>query len=350
MNPSAGRTCTFLVLALLAFQSTNARPVLHIIKKMRGAHFTVPIDISANGGVLALNSERTNYLYQAARQVRPRPAMVIPMSFPSESTATGVSADGSVVVGFTYNAASLGRGFLWSKETGTIDLSPDPDLSFSCNGVSGNGHVAFGYYLAQNEHYRPYFWSAETGIQTLNISNYSQGSANGSSHDGNVIVGSVGSTNTGNFACRWVGRGDVELLDPAASNTYANAVTPDGSFIIGGQETGTGTSRGFYWAHVFGMQWVEPGENYRRLEFSDVSADAQRIVGSAYTSNSAYVAVLWTAEDGLRELNELYGSVLPRGATFSTANAVSADGRWIAGAIEIRGETKGYVLDTGKHR
>lgn len=349
MNPSIRRISTFLVIAFLAFQSSDARPVLHIIKTMRGAHYTVPGDLSANGRVLTLNSERTNYLYQAARQVRPRPAQVIPMSFPAESTATGLSADGSVVVGFTYNAASVARGFLWSKETGTFDLSSDPDLYFSCDGVSGNGRVAFGTYLAPNEHYQPYFWSAETGLQPLHISGYSQGYAGGSSHDGNVIVGYVGFDGINNFACRWVTRGDVELLDPGATNSYATGVTPDGSFVIGGQDTPGGISRAFYWGHGFGMQWVEPMDAYRILHFYDVAADGQRIVGAAYT-NDISTAVLWTPDDGLQKFDELYGAALPRGATFSSAYAISADGRWIAGTIQVRGMSKGYLLDTGKRR
>lgn len=350
MNPSVRRAGIFLVFALLAVHSSHARPVLHIIKTMRGAHYTVPGDVSANGRVLTLNSERTNYLYQASRQVRPGPAKVIPMNFTAESTATGLSADGSVVAGFTYNAASVARGFLWSRETGVIDLSPDPDLYFSCEGVSGNGRVAFGYYYAQNELYQPYFWSSEKGLQPLHISDYPQGSANGASHDGNVIVGSVGFAGTGDIACRWVSQGDVELLDAAATNSYASAVTPDGSFIIGGQSSPNGRSRAFYWAHGFEMQWVEPRATDLGLYFNGVAADGQRIVGTAWVTNEVYAAVLWTPDEGLRELNEIYSSVLPRGATFSDAAAISADGRWIVGTIQVRGMPKGYLLDTGKRR
>jgi probable HAF family extracellular repeat protein len=346
MNPFVRRAGALLAFVFLS--SASAKPVLHIIRPIRGTEFTMPADVSADGRALALHSEKANSVFQAFRQVRPNRPKAIPMNLPVDSVANAISADGSVVVGWTYNAADATRGYRWTKETGTVDLSSDPDLIYFCSSVSSDGHVAIGSFQRTNL-FQPFFWSADTGLQPLNLSGNDLGYAYGANHDGSVIVGIVGTlkgTHT-NFACRWLKMGQVELLDPSARNSYAGAVTPDGSIIVGGSSAG----RAFYWTRSFGIQWIEPGATHHFVNFADVSADARRIVGYGRKDFNVTTGILWTKDEGLQDLNELFGSLLPRGWRFAIAGNISADGRWIAGTLEGPNDAvRGYLLDMGRRK
>jgi probable HAF family extracellular repeat protein len=114
----------------------------------------------------------------------------------SKSAANGVSADGSVVVGWAYNAAGLPRAFRWTAAGGMQDLgTPGGDLS-EAYGVSADGSVVVGYaYNAEGER-RAFRWTAAGGMEDLNIT-YAHLLTDGSvllgaraiSPDGRYIVG-----------------------------------------------------------------------------------------------------------------------------------------------------------------
>ena len=123
------------------------------------------------------------------------------------SAATAVSVDGSVVVG--QSTAQSGSGlsvvhaFRWTSASGMADLgTPAGDARNSrATGVSGDGTIVIGQYSASciecGE--RPFRWTANGGMQDLNDLLASAGvlpsgqiiySANAISKDGQFIVGS----------------------------------------------------------------------------------------------------------------------------------------------------------------
>jgi uncharacterized membrane protein len=80
------------------------------------------------------------------------------LSCPSRSNAYELSADGSVVVGLSWDGCS-GRGFRWTQATGMVELEPLANGGNRASVVSANGSIIAGF--AQGSFSRtPSFWTA----------------------------------------------------------------------------------------------------------------------------------------------------------------------------------------------
>jgi probable HAF family extracellular repeat protein len=223
---------------------------------------------------------------------------------------TGVSGDGSVVVG-TSGYDTLGYGyfyqaFRWTAGSGMVNLGyllPGGYRESLASGVSGDGSVVIG---------NGFRWTAGTGMVGLgHLPGGTYSSPNGISADGSVIVGSASST-SGNQAFRWTaGSGMVGLgYLPGSTNSSANGVSADGSVVVGTSSSGSG-SQAFRWTASSGM--VGLGGNSSSA--TAVSGDGSIVVG-----NNNGQAFRWTAGSGMVGLGYL-----------SSATAVSGDGSIVVG-------------------
>jgi probable HAF family extracellular repeat protein len=246
---------------------------------------------------------------------------------------TGVSGDGSVVVGTggiqPYEGGNLYYAFRWTASSGTVGLGGGNFSSAS--GVSGDGSVVVGTSGYSTSGYvgpigsQAFRWTAGSGMVVLGyLPGGTYSAPNGISADGSVIVGSSSSA-FGSQAFRWTaGSGMVGLgYLPGGTYSSANGISADGSVIVGSSYSTSG-NQAFRWTAGSGMVGLGylPGGTYSSA--NGISADGSVIVGSG-SSTSGEQAFRWTAGSGMVGLGYLPGT------TNSGAAAVSGDGSVVVG-------------------
>ena len=218
-----------------------------------------------------------------------------------QSYAFGVSADGRVVVGWSFNAAGRERAFRW--ENGAMQ-----DLGAL---LGGSGSEAYGV-----------------------------------SADGSVVVGFAHNIATSqDRAFRWENGVMQDLGTLGGNRSYALGVSANGSVVVGWAENAVGRRRAFRWEN--GVMQDLGTLGYRSYALG-VSADGSVVVGWADNAAGVRRAVRWTASRGMEDLNTTYASLLTNGSVLREARAISPDGRYIVGrgynAATERPEA--FLLDT----
>lgn len=211
--------------------------------------------------------------------------------------AQDVSADGSVIVGWSYPGTSAARAVYWTT-SGIVPL-----------GFLGSDTVSF---------------------------------ANAISADASVIAGSSGGGGAGTQAVVWVGgAAPVGLGDLAggAFSSAASAVSADGTTVVGTGTTATHL-QAFRWTSATGLH--ELGDLPGGTEISrahDVSGDGSLVVGAANLHGGTIYdgdAFIWDDAHGMRLLEDFlrdeWGLGFEPGWVFTQANGISDDGRAIVGA------------------
>lgn len=249
------------------------------------------------------------------------------------SIASGVSADGAVVAGYSFNSFGPGA-FRWTRTGGMQALGTASGDDFLPFAISGDGSTVVGYRAGVNAlSDSAVRWSSATGIQALGDlpGRENRGHALGVSANGNTVVGwSVGES--GEEAFRWTPDGGMSALDglPAmplgGRFTYAFGVSADGSVIVGRSDTSFGTES-FRWTSSTGaVGLVDSASKYFSIIAQAISGDGSAIVGFARNNVTVQEAFRWTSADGITGLGDL-----PGGAFASDAYATSSDGSVVVG-------------------
>lgn len=257
----------------------------------------------------------------------------------------GVSGDGSVVVGTVESggvSSPNSQGFRWTAELGAVGLDDPPpgDFVSGAFGVSADGSHMVGFVASSNLlDYRPdaFLWTSEGGLFNLgDLSEKPVSRAFGVAADGTTVVGSS-DTKPAQFseAFRWtVDEGMVGLghLPGLDGFSTAFATSADGSIVVGTSANGS-ESEAFRWTADEGMVGLGhvPGA-YQSLAYA-TSGDGSVVVGFARTA-SGPEAFVWRFGSGMRSLSH---ELTRRGAdltgwTLTSANAISADGSVIVGS------------------
>lgn len=258
------------------------------------------------------------------------------------SEATGVSADGSVVVGVGSSGdpvlfSTRLEAFRWTAVGGMVALGDLPGGKFSsrANGVSADGSVVVGNSISGpgREAFR---WTATEGMVGLGDlpgggvgGIFFRSDAFGVSADGLVVVG-FGTSDLGREAFRWTdGGGMVALGDLpkgfGSLQSIAHGVSGDGSVVVGCGRCFGDDHEGFRWTAdggMVGLGNLELPEGSFKITPTAVSADGLVVVGDTRQSNTRE-AFRWTANGGMVPLG---------GAQDSRVLAVSADGSVAVGS------------------
>lgn len=277
----------------------------------------------------------------------------------TDSTASGVSADGRVVIGTSsfrqWAVPTRWRAFRWTAETGMRDIGSHPEGTFRVGSqawaTSANGSVVvgsnFGWLLGDSA----FRWNALTGVVNLGSlpeDHFSQGTA--VSGDGSVVVGES-QRNDCVSAVRWtIEHGIEDLGTLVACYSWASGVSRDGRVVVGSSGMPPTAFRAFRWTRETGMVDLGPPTGTNNVYALAANDDGSVIVGRYDPDDGRDpCAFLWTASGGIVDLRD---DLARRGVDVSEwtlfgANAISADGRFIAGDGFRRGEGEGWVVDLG---
>ena len=266
------------------------------------------------------------------------------------SGASGVSADGSVVVGWIRDASGY-RAFRWTASGGMQDLGTLGGVESEARGVSADGSVVVGWAGNASGFYRAFRWTASGGMQDLGTlpGGYASG-AFGVSADGSVVVGRAENANGDWRAFRWtalIGMEDLGTL-PGGYASEAFGVSANGSVVVGWARNASYEFRAFRWTALGGMEDLGTLPGGYASEAFGVSADGSVVVGRANNANGDWRAFRWTASGGMEDLNITYADLLTNGSVLREANAISPDGRYIVGGgmNEATGSMEAFLLDT----
>jgi len=255
------------------------------------------------------------------------------------SSASGVSADGSVVVGYS-NSANGNEAFRWTQVTGMVGLGNLPGWSSSrASGVSADGSVVVGYSDSLDEVFR---WTQATGM--VGLGNLFGGGLfrrvlwsgiPAVSADGSVVVGYT----SGNEASRWTQATGTVGLGSLRFSGVASGVSADGSVVVGQSMNANFAQEAFRWTQGTGMVGLG-GPSYA----NGVSADGSVVVGTSNESNEAFI---WNSTQGMRSLKQVltndYGLNL-NGWDLIEATGISADGLSIVGfGFNSSGNTEAWI-------
>jgi len=260
---------------------------------------------------------------------------------PLNSYATGVSGDGTTFVG--RGGAQWFRSFRYRGPGTYEDLGTFGNFTTStATGVSHDGSVIVGYggfgYPGYGQAYR---WTSQTGMQGIGYTRpgafYSL--ATDVSADGRVIVGhSSGPAGVDAFV--WRPDTGMQILTPlpGGNESYAYAVSGDGSVVVGASGDGT---QGVIWRD--GLPMLLPTPIAERFHPIAVDNSGNVVVGSIGITN-----LIWTPGRGTEQLEsylQSFGVQFPIGWNMYTCYSVSGDGLTFAGSGAVAGSSaQGFVI------
>jgi len=230
------------------------------LNPLTGGTSTSAFAASDNGSIVVGNAEGVDDSRSYSRAVLWNQGQIQDLvaqdrQFTTLSSATGVSSDGSVVVGWQSQDQTLqtNHAFRWTAGSGMVDLMTNATADIlayqtsEANDVSADGNVVvgmLGYYAGA------FRWTAATGMVDLGYLDSSNDTvAHGVSADGSIVVGQSGVDGGSYHAFSWTLEGGMIDLGTLTGGTqsYANAITDDGTLIVGSSDNADGEGHAVVW-------------------------------------------------------------------------------------------------------
>jgi len=272
----------------------------------------------------------------------------------TDSVATAVSTDGTVIVGTgdasNSDAPTSSVGFRWNAGAGVqrVEALAGSHLCFAA-GVSGDGTAIVGTCLQVNN--TAFRWTASSGsvpLDRFGTGSNQESTANAISSDGSVIAGAGHPVLTG--AVIWAANTSPTVIGklPGDATAVATAVSTGGSVVVGSSMDNVGTSRAFRWTQQTGMGALGDGMNGLLGSFAtSVSGSGSIIVGYGPTV-AGDIALIWDVDHGLRSLEAALAADYQTqiaGWKLLRATGISNDGHTIAGyGMNPEGRTEAWIV------
>jgi probable HAF family extracellular repeat protein len=241
-----------------------------------------------------------------------------------EGSARAADEDGSTIVGQGRGADTRPHGFAWTAEAGPQELP-----QYDATDISADGTFLVGANVWRRS-------TGETGSFGFLTPTPTWTYAMGVSRDGRVAVGAAESrTNRYHHAFRWTSEGGIRDLGVTnGTESIARAANGNGSVVVGEARDRKGFWRAFRWTTA-GMRDMGTLGGPMSAAY-DASENGSVVVGKSLTNSmsSSERAFRWTASGGMKELQReltAAGVTTVQGYQLMSANAVSADGTVIVG-------------------
>jgi probable HAF family extracellular repeat protein len=242
------------------FSSGSFRDLGHL-----GGGYSVAYGMSSDGRIVVGAAYTAQGRWRAFRWRETDNTMIDLGTFGgTHGYAYDVSADGSVIVGTAQNDQGNYHAFRWTQARGMQDLgtlvSDDGTQGTwsTATKISANGSVIVGYgqyYNAPRGRWeeRAFRWTASGGLQLLPpLGTGANSYAYGVSEDGSVIVGKAQNADGIYRAVRWQAGRIQDLGTLGGPTSEARAVSSDGQVVIGVFDVGTWHA--FIWTPDRGME------------------------------------------------------------------------------------------------
>jgi uncharacterized membrane protein len=225
-----------------------------------------------------------------------------------------ISGDGSVVCGLAWHPNYRASGFSWTASGGIVDLGNPVDRSARATGISSDGTTIVGFYEHETQGTRrPVRW-VNNGPADLFLGAETWGEAQAASSDGSVIVGQVGFFDDPGYgyALAFVystteGYTNLGLLpgqDPEWNQSMATDVSDNGIVVGWSGDTGPwSVFEPFVWTADGGMvpasdylaaNGVVIPADYQILSVQAISSDGTTMGGLAVNQNT-FEEAAWIA-------------------------------------------------------
>jgi len=311
--------------------------------------------ISADGTVLVGEAPRFGFAdFEAFRWTEATGIVGLGDLGGGVSKARAVSLFGEVVVGQSQNLQFKPEAFRWSEAEGMLGLGDLPGGEFNSIGhcVSQNGRVMGGTGYSQG--FEAFRWTSDTGM--VGLGDLPGGdffsAITGISLDGEVLVGGS-NAGTGLESFLWTSQSGMMVL-PHSDDWWRMApadLSEDGRVVVGWGASDNGPEA-FRWSPSRGFEGLGdlPGGRFQS-NANATNFDGSVVVGDSITERGSE-PFIWTRRHGIRNLQDIIVNDLGLDIgdfELWTAETVSADGRWIAGAgLVIQGDgTDAYLVYLG---
>lgn len=261
-----------------------------------------------------------------------------------DSAAFGINTIGQVVGQANSAPGAPDEAFVWSVGGDMVGLGNLGGPSSVANAINASGEVA-GQSDLSSGFTDGFFWTSGGGLQSIGVLQGGQQSGANAINSSGEIAGWA-NVNSNDAAIVWTSESGLMNLGITAKCGATAFGINNSSEVVGWFNNSTGctfTSHGFSWTEAKGFKdlGVLPGGQY---SFAYGLNSSGQIVGIGNTATPSTVALLWTTNGVLQDLNTLIPSKSTR--TLVSANAINDAGQIVADATAKSGKGSYAVLLT----